>query len=135
MIDIDNLLNKLNSVGNNITKIELEKQINKINRKDITKRISNQYKLEIWDKKSKINNIDAKTILEHRNYDIDSVYLIYINDKIVYFQDYNPNENGYKMMTEEEAKQIGNDYMNKKIENDVDKIIYDMFLNNKTSNK
>lgn len=135
MIDKEALLNKLHSIGNNINSDELDKKLDSINRDDLQKNISQKYELKLWDKKTKINNVDSKIILNSRDYEIDSVYLVYINGILVYFQDYNPNENGHQKMTKEEAQEIGANFINKKIENDVDEAIYDIFLNNKFSSK
>jgi hypothetical protein len=133
MIDKKVLLNKLNSIGNDITEDELDKKLDSIDREDLEKQISSKYELKLWDKKSKINNIDAETILNNRDYEIDAVYLVYIDKNLIYFQDYNPNESGHKKMTKDEAQKIGADFIQKKIENNVDEIIYSIFLENKFS--
>ena len=70
-----------------------------------------------------INGISAKDIIKSKTYTIDKAYLIYIDENIVYFQDHNPNESGYVKMNKTQATKIAEDFINNKIEENVDNII------------
>lgn len=129
MIDIEAIYKKLTKDGFNIDEENLKTFIKSIDEKKVEKEIKKQYKLKIWDKKSSINGIDAKTILDSRKYDVDSAYLIYINDTLVYFQDHNPNKEGYCPMSEEEAKSIGNNFIKSRVQEKINMQIYNNLFN------
>lgn len=114
MFDKVKLLNKSIQLGSKKNLDELEKIIDKYNIDEYIKKTKNQFKLEIWDKKSPINGVNAKDILSKKKYDIDQVYLIYINNKLVYLQDHNPNESGFVKMTKNDIEIIGNEFIDKK---------------------
>lgn len=121
--------NKLVNSGVNISLEELNEIISNINIEDIKESLKKSYRLELWDKKTSINGIDAETILKSKPYTIGSVYLIYINDKLVYLQDHNPNESGYVKMTKAQAQTIGEQFIDKRIENELNVFLYDRILN------
>ena len=129
MIDIEAIYKKLTKDGFNIDEEKLKTFIKNIDEKKVEKEIKKQYKLKIWDKKSSINGIDAKTILDSRKYDVDSAYLIYINDTLVYFQDHNPNKEGYCPMSEEEAQSIGNNFIKSRVQEKINMQIYNNLFN------
>lgn len=129
MIDIEAIYKKLTKDGFNIDEEKLKTFIKSIDEKKVEKEIKKQYKLKIWDKKSSINGIDAKTILDSRKYDVDSAYLIYINDTLVYFQDHNPNKEGYCPMSEEEAQSIGNNFIKSRVQEKINMQIYNNLFN------
>ena len=68
-------------------------------------------------------------MLKSKSYTIGNVYLIYINDKLVYLQDHNPNESGYVKMTKVQAETLGRQFIEKKIEDELNIILYDKILN------
>lgn len=121
--------NKLVNSGVNISLEELNEIISKIDIESIKEDLSKSYRLEIWDKKSPINGIKAETVLKSKSYTIGNVYLIYINDKLVYLQDHNPNESGYVKMTKAQAETLGKQFIEKKIEDELNIILYDKILN------
>ena len=55
--------------------------------------------------------------------------MVYIDNKVVYFQDHNPNKEGYEKMTKSEAEKIAEDFIQKQIEESVDNIIINKVLN------
>lgn len=124
MIDIENIYKKLTENGLNVDIDRLKAFIKSINEKKIEKEIKKQYKLEIWDKKSSINGIDAETILNRKKYNIDSAYLIYVNDELVYFQDHNPNQSGYCTMSKEDAEKIGNEFIKNRVQERINIQVY-----------
>ena len=121
--------NKLVNSGVNISLEKLNEIISNINIEDIKKNLTKSYRLELWDKKTPINGVDAEAILKSKSYTIGSVYLIYIDDKLVYLQDHNPNENGYVKMTKVQAQTLGEQFIEKKIEDELNIILYDKILN------
>lgn len=112
-----------------VTFEEISNIIDALNIDEIEQELKKRYVLEIWDKKSPINGIDAETILKSRKYNVNSAYLIYIDNKIVFFQDHNPEKEGYIEMTKKEAKKIGENFIDKKIEENFIMNIYDKVFN------
>lgn len=128
MINKEELLKYIQNQGKNVSIEEIEKLINEKNRDEIRTTQEKRFGYEIWDKKTFINGIDPKEILKSRNYTIDKAYLIYIDGKLVYFQDHNPNESGYVKMNKTQATKIAEDFIDKKIEETVDNIIISYVL-------
>ena len=112
-----------------VTFEEISNIIDTLNINEIEQELKKRYVLEIWDKKSPINGINAETILKSRKYNVNSAYLIYIDNKIVFFQDHNPEKEGYIEMTKKEAKKIGENFIDKKIEENLIMNIYDKVFN------
>lgn len=121
--------NKLVNNGVNISLEEINEIISKIDIDDIKEDLKKSYKLEIWDKKSPINGVEAETVLKSKPYEIGSVYLIYVNDKLVYLQDHNPNEGGYIKMTKTQAKTIGEQFIERRVGEELNILLYDKILN------
>lgn len=128
MINKEELLKYIKNQGKSTSIEEIEKLINEKNRDEIRVTQENRFSYEIWDKKTFINGIDPKEILKSRNYTIDKAYLIYIDGKLVYFQDHNPNENGYVKMNKTQATKIAEKFIDEKIEETVDNIIINYVL-------
>ena len=128
-MDSELFYNKLVNNGVNISLEEINEIISKIDIDNIKEDLKKSYKLEIWDKKSPINGVEAEIVLKSKPYEIGSVYLIYVNDKLVYLQDHNPNENGYVKMTKAQAETLGKQFIEKKIEDELNIILYDKILN------
>lgn len=121
--------NKLVNNGVNISLEEINEIISKIDIDNIKEDLKKSYKLEIWDKKSPINGVEAETVLKSKPYEIGSVYLIYVNDKLVYLQDHNPNEGGYVKMTKNQAKTIGEQFIERRVGEELNILLYDRILN------
>lgn len=128
-MDSELFYNKLVNNGVNISLEEINEIISKIDIDNIKEDLKKSYKLEIWDKKSPINGVEAEIVLKSKPYEIGSVYLIYVNDKLVYLQDHNPNESGYVKMTKAQAETLGKQFIEKKIEDELNIILYDKILN------
>ena len=123
MINVKEILKYINSRNGESSISEINKLINEQDRESILKVQTDRMRYEIWDKKSPINGITAKEIIKSRNYKIDKAYLIYIDNKLIYFQDHNPNESGYVKMNKKEAEKLAVDFINKKSEEMTDNII------------
>lgn len=130
MLDSNNILKYLQLKGKNYSIDDINNLIATQDREKISATQKERYQYEIWDKKSAINGVDAKEIIESRKYDINQAYLIYIDGELVYFQDHNPKETGYKTMNKTEAKKQAETFINQKVEEAVDNIILNYVLNN-----
>lgn len=128
-MDSELFYNKLVNNGVNISLEEINEIISKIDIDNIKEDLKKSYKLEIWDKKSPINGVEAEIVLKSKPYEIGSVYLIYVNDKLVYLQDHNPNERGYVKMTKNQAKTIGEQFIERRVGEELNILLYDKILN------
>lgn len=115
--------------------LEIEELIEKQDREDIKEKQKNRFRYEIWDKKLDINGVSAKDIIQSRDYDINQAYLIYIDNILVYFQDHNPNKNGYVKITKKEVSKLAEDFIDKKVEENTDNIIADKVIETILSKK
>jgi hypothetical protein len=129
MIDEKNILEYVKNKGIQSSLEEISSLIKSQDRESIKKSQEKRFRYEIWDKKMAINGISAKDVIKSREYTIDKAYLIYIDENIVYFQDHNPNESGYVKMNKTQATKIAEDFINKKIEENVDNIIIEKVIN------
>lgn len=129
MIDTNAILQYVLKQGGNTSINEINGVISVINREAIKEVQAKRFRYEIWDKKKYINGISPKEIIKNRNYSIDKAFLVYIDNILVYFQDHKPNENGYIKINKAEATKIAEDFMNKKIEENVDNIIVEKVIN------
>lgn len=123
MINKENILEYVENKGIKSSLEEINSLIESQDRESIKQSQEKRFRYEIWDKKMAINGISAKDIIKSRKYTIDKAYLIYIDENIVYFQDHNPNESGYIKMNKTQATKIAEDFINNKIEENVDNII------------
>ena len=128
MVDSERILKYLKSKGYGIDIKTIDKLISKFDIDSISETQAKRFRYEIWDKKSPINNVPAEDIINSRNYKIVNAYLIYVDEQLVYFQDHNPNEEGYVSMTKKEAEQIAQDFIKEKIGECVDNIIVNYIL-------
>ena len=123
MINKENILEYVENKGIKSSLEEINSLIESQDRESIKQSQEKRFRYEIWDKKMAINGISAKDIIKSRKYTIDKAYLIYRDENIVYFQDHNPNESGYVKMNKTQATKIAEDFINNKIEENVDNII------------
>lgn len=123
MINKENILEYVENKGVKSSLEEINSLIESQDRESIKQSQEKRFRYEIWDKKMAINGISAKDIIKSKTYTIDKAYLIYIDENIVYFQDHNPNESGYVKMNKTQATKIAEDFINNKIEENVDNII------------
>ena len=123
MLDSKSILKYVQSNNKNVSLEEIDQMIKEQNREDILNTEKKRFRYEIWDKKMAINGVDAKEIIKSRDYTIGQAYIIYVDGNILYFQDHNPNEEGYVKMTKTQAKEIAEDFIQKTIELSTDNII------------
>lgn len=129
MVNIDKIIEYAYKKDIKISDGEIKKMIQEQNSEQLFNELATKYRYEIWDKKSDINGVSAQTIIDSRNYKIVSAYLIYIDDKLVYFQDHNPNVEGYKSMTKKEAEQMAKKFIQTQIQENIDIIITHNIIN------
>lgn len=71
--------------------IDLEKKFHSINQEEIFDKLNSLFTLIEWDKKSKINGVESKTILESIEIPTESnPYLIESEGKVIFFQWHKP---------------------------------------------
>lgn len=128
MINKEEILKHIKEQGKESSIDEIAELINAQDRESIYNTQNKRYRYEIWDKKSNINGVSAKDVIKSRNYTIGQAYLVYIDDALVYFQDHNPNESGYVKMTKAEADEIAKEFIDKKVNENVDNIITDKVI-------
>lgn len=128
MINKEEILKHIKEQGKESSIDEIAELINSQDRDSIYNTQNKRFRYEIWDKKSNINGVSAKDIIKSRNYTIGQAYLVYIDDSLVYFQDHNPNESGYVKMTKTEANDIAKEFIDKKVNENVDNIITDKVI-------
>lgn len=129
MIDINSILQYIIKQNKKSSVEEIESLISKIDREQIKKVQAKRFRYEIWDKKKYINGVSPKEIIKNRNYKIDKAFLIYIDGNLVYFQDHKPEETGYVKINKNDASKIAEDFINKKIEENIDNIIVEKVIN------
>ena len=123
MIDRKEILEYIKNKNVESSLDEIDSIIKAQNKEEIENIQKQRFRYEIWDKKAPINGISAKEIIKSKKYTIDKAYIIYIDEKLVYFQDHNPNKGGYIKMNKTQAIKLAEDFINKKIEENVDSII------------
>ena len=128
MIEKENVLQYAKRNNMKISEDDVDNAL-KTDRKEIINSIKDRYNYEIWDNKSPINGVNAEDIINSRSYKIGKAYLIYIDGDLVFFQDHNPEESGYKKMTKAEAERFAKQKINELIENTVDTIILNKIIN------
>lgn len=129
MIDINSILQYITDQGGVSSTLEIENLISQIDRAPIREIQARRFRYEVWDKKKYINGISPKEIIKNRTYKIDKAFLIYIDNSLVYFQDHKPGKKGYEKINKKEASEIAEDFMNKRIEENVDNIIVEKVIN------
>lgn len=133
MLEKTDILRYFNNKGIEVEPEKIENLLNNINKEEIINNQRNRFRYEIWDKKTAINGVSASTIIKSRNYSINQAYIIYVDGKIIYFQDHNPNKEGYVKMTKTEAKKIAEDFIEKQIEENLNTIIINEITNSVSS--
>lgn len=134
MVDSEKILKQIQNNGGDSDIETIENLINSMDRTSIEQTQKDRFRYEIWDKKTEINGVSAQDIIKSKGYTIGSVYLIYIDNKLVYLQDHKPNESGYVKMTKAEATKIAQEFITKKIEESTDNIIINKVINTILSN-
>lgn len=86
-------------------KTELIGHFNNVNQEELKTELRSIFKGEVYNKSVTINGINSQTILEGLSENAQ-VYLIYINDLLVYLQKYDPFQIGNVEMTTETIQSI-----------------------------
>lgn len=134
MINSEKILTYMLSKNIKTNKEEIEKVLDNLNISSLEDAQRGRFRYEIWDKKSPINGVSAESIIKSRNYKIVGAYLIYVDEKLIYFQDHKPNEEGYVSMTKKEANNIAQNFIDKKVQENVDNFIIDYVFKKLSSN-
>lgn len=114
MIDAIAILERVRALGANKTLADVNEAIAKrdINTR-IAERITQKYRVELWDKVSPINGVPAERVLaSYKDIRPDGeVYLIYVNGRLTYFQPHPPGEAGMRPMSRDEALSIADEHI------------------------
>lgn len=129
MINVNSILQYIIKQNGKSSIEEIENLISKIDREPIRETQSKRFRYEIWDKKKYINGISPKEIIKNRSYKIDKAFLVYIDNVLVYFQDHQPEIDGYIKINKDNANEIAENFITNKIEENVDNIIVEKVIN------
>jgi len=100
---------RLNDMGVSKTLTEVETALSEVDTESIFNTERAKYKIEVWDKVSPINGISASKILERTDIpEGGEIYLIYINNQLVYLQPHDPFQAGLVPLTSENVLDIAN---------------------------
>ena len=127
-MNYEEILDILSNMHYETTIEEIKSFVDTLKIDDIREAHNKRYRYEIWDKKTDINGVSAKEIIKSKTYDIGQVYLIYIDENLVYMQDHNPDKEGYEKMTKTEAKKIAESFIKTEIEKQARYTIINLFI-------
>lgn len=85
------------------------------------------FRIELWDKVTPINGVAPEVILQ----DVPEggeVYLIYINDNLVYLQKHDPEQIGFIPMNATRATEVANKIVDDLVEQAIDAKVHDEVL-------
>ena len=95
---------------------KIMKQFNSINQDELKTELRTHFRGAIYDKISIINGIDPETILEGLSENAQ-VYLIYIDDSLVYLQTHDPFQIGNVEMSIDTIEKIMNRHIDRLVDN------------------
>lgn len=88
-----------------------------LNINQISTDIASQWKFEEWDKISPINGVSASRVIEKYNIEEDdSVFMLLQNDRVVFFQPFEPGVQGKSKMTPANVRTIAQDMLDQVID-------------------
>jgi len=103
---------RLNDMGISKTLSEVETALSEVDTESIFNTERAKYKIEVWDKVSPINGISASKVLERADIsEGNEIYLIYINNQLVYLQPHDPFQAGLVPLTSENVLDIANQHI------------------------
>lgn len=106
---------RLSQIGVNKPLTEINAALAKIDQQTIFNKHRARFRIEIWDKKSPINGVPAEQVFSSRD-DIPAdgeVYLLYIDDRLVYFQPHEPDQSGLVAMKKDNVLTIADQHANR----------------------
>ncbi|MBC7334337.1 MAG: hypothetical protein H5T85_07805 [Actinobacteria bacterium] len=120
----------MSSRGVNKSLSEIEVALTQVDQQSIFDKHRARVRVEIWDKKTPINGVPAERIFASRT-DIPEngeVYLLYIDDRLVYFQPHDPNQSGLVAMTKDSVLAIANQHADQVAEELANEEIFEKVL-------
>lgn len=130
MVDAFQILKVARELGSSATLDQIQIAINQIDRAVLEAQERQRYRVEIWDKKSAINGVPAEKVLASRD-DIPAdgeVYLIYVDDHLVYFQPHDPDQGGIVPIPEGKGVERGQQHVSALVGRDVDQRVMEEVL-------
>lgn len=123
------VLERVVNLGGSATLDQVKQKIESFDRTPFEEQEKTRYKVELWDKLSPINGVDAKIVKErHKVQDDGEVYLIYIDGNLSFLQAYDPDQMGFVKMTSDTALLKAENIIIGRVEDAVDNIVIELVL-------
>lgn len=124
MVDAIAVLKEVRELGSHRGLSDVEMVLSQFDYEAIRQQERARYRYEIWDKQSEINGIKPDVILERVARFPDGtpgeVYLVYVDDRLVYLQTHDPDQSGFVPMTREAAIEKAEKTIDELVEQAVD---------------
>jgi len=119
MLDASQVQASLREDGIIQKQAEVEAVLATIDQAAIFAEVRHEYRVEIWDKKSAINGVEAGVFLERPDVGEGEAYLLYKGDVLQFFQPSDPHQPGFVQMPD--AEKVGNKHADMCAEADADR--------------
>jgi hypothetical protein len=119
MLNSLDVLREARELGSAATLADVEAEIAAYDYPTLRQAERANYRIELYDKQSPINGVPAEEILKDAPAG-GEVYLVYINDRLVYLQTHDPEEIGFVAMTAARAMEAANTIVDGHIEQVID---------------
>lgn len=123
------IFQRLNQFGITKTFSEIEAALAQVDRQAIFNQERSRFRVEVWDKISPINGVPAEKIIAREDVPDDGeMYLVYVDDHLLYFQPHDPFQAGIVAMTPENVLEIANQHIDQLAWQAADEKIFEMVL-------
>lgn len=121
MLDELKILKEARDLGSTKTLADIQTLVATYNYDTLVQQEKARYRAELWDKISPINGISPEKILEDAPTN-GEIYLIYVDDRLIFLQKHDPEQIGFAAMSSERALEVANKTINRMVEEKVDEI-------------
>ena len=128
MIDKIQVWQRLNQMGVSKTLTEIDTALSQIDQQAVFNQERSRFKIEIWDKVTPINGVPAEKILAREDVPDGEVYLVYVDDQLLYLQPHDPFQAGIVPLTAETVEQVANQHIDQLAWQVADEKIFNMVL-------
>lgn len=125
---IKNIISEIKKVEVNL--VDVENVLSTIDQNLMLENEKKNYVVEIWDKQSPINGVDASKFLARDDVGDGEVYLIKdaLTGGVIYFQPHHPEMSGFVKMTNDNVLNIANEHRLKMVTEIIDgKVVEEVF--------
>jgi hypothetical protein len=125
---IKNIISEIKKVE--VNPVDVENALSTIDQNLMLENEKKNYVVEIWDKQSPINGVDASKFLARDDVGDGEVYLIKdaLTGGTIYFQPHNPDMSGFVKMTIDNVSTIANEHSLKIVTEIIDrKVVEEVF--------